>query len=40
MSTAQTTTNKATFRRFHDAMSTGDAKTVSKTIDETEGGNR
>ncbi len=34
MSTAQATSNKATFRRFHDAMSTGDAELISKTIDE------
>jgi hypothetical protein len=40
MSTAQTTTNKATLRRFQSAMNTGDAETISKTIDETEGGNR
>jgi hypothetical protein len=25
---------------FHDAMSTGDAELISKTIDQTEGGNR
>jgi hypothetical protein len=40
MSTAQTTTNKATSRRFHDAMTTGDAELISKTIDQTERGNR
>jgi predicted ester cyclase len=34
MSTAQATTNKATFSRFHDAMNTGDAEVISKTIDE------
>jgi steroid delta-isomerase-like uncharacterized protein len=34
MSTAQETSNKATFRRFHDAMNTGDAEVISKTIDE------
>jgi predicted ester cyclase len=34
MSTAQTTTNKATFRRLHDAMNTGDIGFISKTIDE------
>lgn len=38
MSTAQTTSNKATLRRFHDAMNnamnTGDAELISKTIDE------
>jgi hypothetical protein len=38
MSTAQTTTNKATLRRFQSAMNTGDAETISKTIDQTEGG--
>jgi ketosteroid isomerase-like protein len=38
MSTAQPTTNKATLRRFQGAMNTGDAETISKTIDETEGG--
>lgn len=30
----QETTNKATFRRFTDAMNTGDAEIMSKTIDE------
>ena len=34
MSSAQATSNKATFRRFHDAMNTGDAELISKTIDE------
>jgi hypothetical protein len=34
------TTNQATLRRFQDAMNTGDAGTISKTIDQTEGGNR
>ena len=34
MSTAQATSNKATFRRFCDAMNTGDAELISKTIDE------
>jgi predicted ester cyclase len=34
MSTAQETSNKAVFIRFHDAMNTGDAEVVSKTIDE------
>jgi steroid delta-isomerase-like uncharacterized protein len=34
MSTAQETSNKATFKRFHDAMNTGDAEIISKTIDE------
>jgi hypothetical protein len=40
MSTAQATTNKATLRRFQSAMNTGDAAAMSKTIDQTEGGNR
>ncbi len=34
MSTAQETSNKATFRRFHDATNTGDVELISKTIDE------
>jgi predicted ester cyclase len=34
MSSAQATSNKATFSRFHDAMNTGDAEVISKTIDE------
>jgi steroid delta-isomerase-like uncharacterized protein len=34
MSTVQPTSNKATFRRFLDAMNTGDAELISKTIDE------
>jgi steroid delta-isomerase-like uncharacterized protein len=34
MSTAQATSNKATFGRFHDAVNTGDADLISKTIDE------
>jgi steroid delta-isomerase-like uncharacterized protein len=34
MSTAQATSNKSTFRRFHDATNTGDAELISKTIDE------
>jgi steroid delta-isomerase-like uncharacterized protein len=34
MSTAQETSNKATFRRLHDATNTGDAELISKTIDE------
>lgn len=34
MSTAQVTTNKATFRRFHDALNTGDVDLIAKTIDE------
>jgi steroid delta-isomerase-like uncharacterized protein len=34
MSTAQATTNKATFSRFHDAINSGGAELISKTIDE------
>ncbi|SNT49550.1 hypothetical protein SAMN05216276_105116 [Streptosporangium subroseum] len=34
MPTAQETGNKETFRRFHDAVNTGDAEVISKTIDE------
>jgi steroid delta-isomerase-like uncharacterized protein len=34
MSTAQATANKATFSRFDDAVNTGDAEVISKTIDE------
>ena len=34
MSTAQTASNKATIRRFCDAMNSGDAETIAKTIDE------
>ena len=34
MSTAQTTNNKAKFKRVLDAMNTGDAELISKTIDE------
>ena len=34
MSTTQQASNKATFRRFQDAMNTGDAELISKTIDE------
>jgi predicted ester cyclase len=34
MSTAQETSNKATFRRFHDATNTRDVQLISKTIDE------
>ena len=33
MSTALTTRNKEMFRRFCDAMNTGDAEVISKTID-------
>lgn len=34
MSTAQETSNKATFRRFLDAANTGDVELISKTLDE------
>jgi steroid delta-isomerase-like uncharacterized protein len=34
MSTDQATANKATFRRMHDAMNSGDAELIAKTIDE------
>jgi steroid delta-isomerase-like uncharacterized protein len=34
MSAAQAASNKATFSRFDDAMNTGDAEVVAKTIDE------
>ena len=34
MPAAQATANKATFSRFHDAVNTGDAEVISKTIDE------
>ncbi|HET6447705.1 MAG TPA: ester cyclase [Conexibacter sp.] len=34
MSTAQATSNKATFRRLHDVVNTGDAERISTTIDE------
>jgi steroid delta-isomerase-like uncharacterized protein len=34
MSTAQATSNKATFSRFHDAVNTGDLEVISTTIDE------
>jgi hypothetical protein len=34
MSTGQATSNKATFKRFCDAMSTGDQEVISWTIDE------
>ena len=33
MSTAQATSNKTTFSRFHDAINSGDAELISKTID-------
>ncbi|MEO3858200.1 ester cyclase [Acrocarpospora sp. B8E8] len=33
MSTTAATSNKATFRRFHDALNSGDAEVISKTID-------
>jgi steroid delta-isomerase-like uncharacterized protein len=34
MSTAHATSNKATFRRLHDVVNTGDAELISKTIDD------
>jgi steroid delta-isomerase-like uncharacterized protein len=34
MSTAQATSNKATFRRLHDAVNSGDVELISKMIDE------
>ena len=34
MSTTQATTNKAAFRRFHDAVNSGDAELIAKAIDE------
>ena len=34
MSTTEVTTNKATFRRFRDAMNTCDMEFISKTVDE------
>jgi steroid delta-isomerase-like uncharacterized protein len=34
MSTDQVTRNKATLRRFHDAVTSGDADLIAKTIDE------
>jgi steroid delta-isomerase-like uncharacterized protein len=34
MSTAEEMSNKATFKRFHEAANTGDAEFLSKTIDE------
>ncbi|HZD37140.1 MAG TPA: ester cyclase [Actinomycetes bacterium] len=34
MSAAQATSNKATLIRFHDAMNSGDAELISKTIDQ------
>ena len=34
MSTAQETSNKATFRRIEDAVNTGDVEVISKTIDD------
>jgi hypothetical protein len=34
MATAQEASNKAMFSRFQDAVSTGDAEVISKTIDE------
>jgi hypothetical protein len=35
MPTLEETSNKATFRRFHEATNTGDGELISKTIDET-----
>jgi hypothetical protein len=34
MTTDEMTRNKLTFGRFHDALNTGDADIISKTIDE------
>ena len=34
MATGEETGNKAVFRRFHDAVNTGDEETISATIDE------
>lgn len=34
MTTDQTTANKATFNRFHDAVNSGDVEFIAKTIDE------
>jgi steroid delta-isomerase-like uncharacterized protein len=34
MSTAEETTNKAAFQRFHEAANTGDVEFLAKTIDE------
>jgi hypothetical protein len=34
MSATPATSNKATFRRFHDATNTGDAEFIAETIDE------
>jgi steroid delta-isomerase-like uncharacterized protein len=34
MSTAEAASNKATFRRFHDAMNTSDAELIAQAIDE------
>jgi len=34
MSTAEATSNKATLRRLHDAVNSGDAELISRTIDE------
>ena len=34
MSTAEVAANKAAFKRFQDAMNTGDAEIISKAIDE------
>ena len=34
LSTAEETSNKATFKRFHEAANTGDVELIAKTIDE------
>jgi hypothetical protein len=34
MSATETTSNKATFRRFCDTMNTGDPELIAQTIDE------
>jgi hypothetical protein len=34
MSTAEETSNKAAFKRFHESANTGDAEFISRTIDE------
>jgi steroid delta-isomerase-like uncharacterized protein len=34
MSTAQATSNRATFSRFHEAFNSGDVEVIAKTIDE------
>ena len=40
MSAAQPTSAKETLSRLHEAINSGDAELISKTIDQTEGGNR